>query len=734
MHKAIPRYLQIATGLLIVSGYAALSSVPEYGARLLLWPLAVLAAESLALRLDARYRAYRQVTNIISALFILSLFYFWSVFRLIDTVLLVVVYVQTYKMWHQKTPRDYAQIFLMAFFMVLGACSLLPEAGIGPALLLFGLTALPALVLLEMYGALVGLATHETRKNLELGVDVRRVWPDRLRGQRLGRIGWTMGLTALALTIAVFVLLPRIEAGALGRSNVITAATGTPSEVSLGGAATDIAKDETIVLRAEFPDLPEGAYPDELYWRIHPLNYFTSDTWTAISVSHNFDDQRARVRFGADGGTLFAASAGFDDRVLVRQHLFLEDPGAEGVPILATVRQVADASTALAWNRDSDFSVVRIGGRHASFYCTAWSDTRQPTPEVLRNCPETYRAVMGKRDYFLLTNAEVEPRTRTLAQDLTRNAPTAYDKALAVQQYLEGPGFLYSLSVPALPGRYAVDAFIHDARVGHCELYASAMALMLRSIGIPSRVVQGYRGGEWSDADRAYLVRRSMAHLWVEVYFVDQGWVRFDPSPLGELESTGNAMFRAAMRQVHRARMLWFRNVVGYQGITTWSRLQNTAMGWLGMPGALQDRPRAEVATGAVEGARQGAPVTVFVTLGGLLAVAGGLTWRRWRRQRRLGIGARLSADQARAAHAYRVFLGHARRAGLEPSGKTAGEVLAQVHAWHWPAAEEVAAFLNDYEAVRFGLRPLSAADSAALIRRAKALVPSRRTRKTLSH
>jgi transglutaminase-like putative cysteine protease len=75
-----------------------------------------------------------------------------------------------------------------------------------------------------------------------------------------------------------------------------------------------------------------------------------------------------------------------------------------------------------------------------------------------------------------------------------------------------------------------MNAFFTEVRRGHCELFASAMALAVRSLGIPARVVTGYLGGEWDPQNHSYLVREGMAHLWVEVLFPQYGWVPFDPS------------------------------------------------------------------------------------------------------------------------------------------------------------------------------------------------------------
>ena len=71
-------------------------------------------------------------------------------------------------------------------------------------------------------------------------------------------------------------------------------------------------------------------------------------------------------------------------------------------------------------------------------------------------------------------------------------------------------------------------------RSGNCEYFAAAMAVMLRSIGVPARVAAGFQQGEWNPYGRYFMVRLSDAHAWVEVYLDGRGWVAFDPSPRAE--------------------------------------------------------------------------------------------------------------------------------------------------------------------------------------------------------
>jgi protein-glutamine gamma-glutamyltransferase len=124
-------------------------------------------------------------------------------------------------------------------------------------------------------------------------------------------------------------------------------------------------------------------------------------------------------------------------------------------------------------------------------------------------------------------------RTWRLAKRLMRDAATPYDYLVAVNRHLQ-EGFVYD-EAPAdtVPGRTTLDAFLFDTKRGYCQHFSGAMALLLRMGGVPTRVVTGFSPGGYSKSKRAWIVRDTDAHSWVEAWFDDWGWVTFDPTPAG---------------------------------------------------------------------------------------------------------------------------------------------------------------------------------------------------------
>ena len=124
-------------------------------------------------------------------------------------------------------------------------------------------------------------------------------------------------------------------------------------------------------------------------------------------------------------------------------------------------------------------------------------------------------------------------RTWRLARQLRRDAETPYDYVLAANRFLQD-GFTYEEDPAVVPrGRATLDGFMFDTRSGYCQHFSGAMALLLRMGGIPTRVVTGFSPGGYSKSKRAWVVRDTDAHSWIEAWFDEWGWVTFDPTPAG---------------------------------------------------------------------------------------------------------------------------------------------------------------------------------------------------------
>ena len=150
--------------------------------------------------------------------------------------------------------------------------------------------------------------------------------------------------------------------------------------------------------------------------------------------------------------------------------------------------------------------------------------------EDLRRAGTDYDAAVT--DHYLQLPGDLPERVKELAGRLTRTADTPLDKARAIETYLRGESFTYSQDIEAPPtGSDGVDHFLFETRTGYSDYFASSMAVMLRSVGVPARLAAGYAPGEFDEASGLNAVRDSDSHAWVQVYFPEFGWIDFEPTP-----------------------------------------------------------------------------------------------------------------------------------------------------------------------------------------------------------
>jgi hypothetical protein len=165
----------------------------------------------------------------------------------------------------------------------------------------------------------------------------------------------------------------------------------------------------------------------------------------------------------------------------------------------------------------------------AGFRYQVTSAVSTATEEELRRAGAAYPSWVTDR--YLHLPPSLPARVRDLAHHLTRDAPTPYDKAMAVQEYLRAT-YTYTWNVEAPPfGADGVDYFLFVSRKGYSEYFASAMAVLLRAVGIPARVVAGYAPGTLDVEKKVYVVRDRDSHAWTQVYFPGYGWIDFEPTP-----------------------------------------------------------------------------------------------------------------------------------------------------------------------------------------------------------
>jgi hypothetical protein len=710
---------------LVVLSYLALTSVGSFGMEIVLVAILVLTLMPMMEALDRRTTRYRQATSLITVAFALVVLPQMVMrFGVLVALTILCLYIQAHFLLHDKSVRDYQYLFLMAFFLVVSACAQNPEPSLGLILPFFMLAIVWSFGMLQIRkdvtdrpGVAIGvLLAKSTKDRLVPTEGLSALEQPRLIGGNLASYLVLIAACCFLLSLAIFALTPRMEVGMLGGSDIQFAPPSATDSVNLSRGGR-IGTSASPVMRVRFPEEPGGKYNGDLFWRITTLSRYSDFEWSRSRVNEqDFADRQSRAR-------RIESEADEEDveknsRVVV-QEIYLDDPPPFGIPCLPFLRlaEVTDASnTELESDRAGDLTLIARRQRSLALSYRAHSEVAEPALERLRQYPEHfaslrgqrgfpffYERVMGIRAYNTYTQENLSERTRQLAREITDPYDNPYDKAQAIMRWLSVSGFEYSLTVPSSGGSEPVEMFLHETRSGHCELYASAMALLLRTIGIPTRVVSGYRGGEWSDRDQSYIIRQNMAHMWVEVYFIDYGWVTFDPTPEIELPETEiGSLARFISRNILNLKMMWFRDVVGYSGGIRLANLRNFTLGlvWFDFDtvrSALINRP---ILAGAVPKVVFWGTVAVAILVGFFLMAV--------RRPMRVVSHVHFTPDQARATRLFGRMKRRLKKLDIDCTGKSAGEIYASLDGGLVEHAGPIGHVIQAYRDARFGGRPLN--------------------------
>ncbi len=269
--------------------------------------------------------------------------------------------------------------------------------------------------------------------------------------------------------------------------------------------------------------------------------------------------------------------------------------------------------------------------------------------------------------------------------------------ARALEDVFHRPPFRYELDL-APRGPNAVEEFLTSRRAGHCQTYASAMALLLREVGIPSRFVTGFLGGEIGAFGRYVLVRGNNVHAWVEAWCgPSRGWVTFDPTPSAGQPKLERVPLTSRLRQVTDGIEFFYDRFVLSFGQSDQAEMLRRMREALGGVGAVLRQALGAVtgALGRLPGPRGWAGAALLAAALALLALA----------LRRLLSRARFATrglPPASAAYRRLQKALHRRGAPLTPSSAPA-ETLAAASNFGPAAAAPAAAIVQAYVRESFG-------------------------------
>ncbi len=502
----------------------------------------------------------------------------------------------------------------------------------------------------------------------------------------LFRVSLVAAAGTFALAGMMFFIIPRVGQATLPfRAELGRRISGFTDHVELG-AYGEIETDTTVVMRVRFPDdLKDPERLPNLRWRGLAFDSFDGRVWTA-GPRH-----RLLLRREASGEFVVASPRGTGP--IVRQEIFLDPIGTDAIFVAPRPLRVELRGGALGID---DMGSVTAPTPSARLQYIVDSELEMTPPRGLREGGRPGAAPVAAPARYLQL-PPLPDRIPALAREVTGGSRSSYEAALKLNHYLSTQ-FKYTLVIKQQSQLDPLEEFLFVRRSGNCEYFAASLAVMLRSLGIPARVVGGFQRGEWNPYGRYFMVRLKDAHSWVEASFDGAGWVTFDPSPRAELESAQLGPNPFAL-YLDALRMRWYRYVVNWSlrdQIGVAASAQREVLHWSAWlkesRESLRSVPRAVVAVSAV-------------AVLALLAVL----WRAGPNAARQALGAGSPRFYVQALRALR------RRGFRRGAAETAREFRQRVEAEAPVFAEPLQRLTAVYEGCRFGGRALSAEEGAVV-------------------
>ncbi|HBB89850.1 MAG TPA: hypothetical protein DC047_19775 [Blastocatellia bacterium] len=467
----------------------------------------------------------------------------------------LIVLLAAIKLLQQKKDRDWVFLYLISFFEILLAAGLSFSPVFLVSLSVYMLCGLTTIVAFEIYKTKRSMAETETRLLVapDSGIfkHARRYSKRSVEARRLPLVAVFLFLLIFILALPLFLLVPRSGAAMLNRSgSSLTNFIGFSENVTLG-AIGSLKRDNAVVMRVR---LDEPVNARELRWRGVALDEFTGRAW------RKSPEARHPVELKNERGFYQLGTTESLHR-LTTQTIFLE--AIESPVLFAAPRPVAIQGEFSLVRMDGEGSVQAQRREFDRLVYKALSDMTTPDVALLRSDVAPYPIAFQR---YLQLPAAIDPRINARANAMVANAhaQNRYDEARAIESQLQSD-YGYSLDMKA-GGSDPLADFLFNVKVGHCEYFSTAMAVMLRTRGIATRVVNGFLPGEYNEAAGAYTVRQSDAHSWVEVYFPEtNSWVTFDPTPAaGRSEPVRSGVFGQFEKYSEAFELMWFQYVVGY--------------------------------------------------------------------------------------------------------------------------------------------------------------------------
>jgi transglutaminase-like putative cysteine protease len=676
---SVERFFQFSLLGLVTCGYLAVA-----GSGYLDTATIVLTATGLALRalliceivqLEITDRATTLATLSYTGFYLLDYFVLSRDF--LQATIHLVFFLAILKILTAKSTRDHLYTAVIAFLELLAA-----------AILSINFSFFVFLAFYLLF-AIAALTSGEIRRSMFRAQITARAGPKRFH-PRLAALSGMITIGILGLTAGMFFILPRTAGAAFSR--LIShrfRLVGFSNQVTLGEMGEIKTISRPVMHIRVWGDFPRG-----LKWRGGTLIDFDGKRWSNASAPReNIPVSRGEARLVPNGEWPPGPGVNYDVdfEELETDALFFA-----GTPVSVTLR-----SPRLIRREGGTYQLGHSPGQ--SFHYSAYS--------ILETSPETAPPLasppvlpLASRERYLQL-PPLDSRIAVLARATVADAPTDLVRARAIERRLRTE-YGYTLESPNREAPDPLAYFLFNRKKGHCEYFASAMTVMLRSIGIPARIASGFQSGVYNSMTELWLVRASDAHTWVEAWIPGHGWTTFDPTPPDPNPPQFALMTKLAL-YLDAAETFWRQWVVGYDASQQGSLADQMEQGarrmgtrWFDTLALLQEGWSTRIDLIWKLSIRWGLLV--------LLAVFLALFAPRWakllRMRRRVRAVRRGQASVGDATLLYERMLAIVKRHGYQkPAWFTPAEFAASLPGG--ALASTVAEFTAAYNALRFGGR-----------------------------
>jgi transglutaminase-like putative cysteine protease len=609
---------------------------------------------------------------------------FYLAYSLLDGMVHLLLFLILLRLFARRGLRDLRDAGLLSFFMLVAAASISFNPSFLFVFIAYFLLGTWMLILNHVVTELelAGRPGHAT-------TTARRVF---FRGP-LTQVSLAAAVITFALAAGLFFVIPRVGQAALPlRASIGRMVTGFSDRVDLGSFG-DIESDRSVVMRVYLADesLDPATLPG-LRWRGVAFDHFDGRAWSSAAAPRRY----LQRTIAGDFGLALPRGTG----PMVRQEIYLEPIGSDAVFAAPRAARIELRSPSLVVD-DMDGLTVSSPSARLHYVVDSEIDTAGRPLGIGRRASPALSAVDRARFVQL---PSLPPEIERLAREVTAGSADAAAAAGRLSAHLSAH-YRYTLALKRQTQTTLapLEEFLFVRRSGNCEYFAAAMAVMLRSIGVPARVVAGFQQGEWNPYGRYFMVRLSDAHAWVEVHLDGRGWVAFDPSP--RAEATADEMPGRVSLYLDAARMRWYRYVVN------WSLRDQVQLA------ASVHRQAADARVALAWPSDWRVSPGVLTSAG--LAVMVALLWGL----RRYGHLVPRGGPAARVPAFYERALRLLARRGLTPgAAETARQFAARVEEHAPDRAAAFGRLTGYYERARFGDAPLSEAERQDVTRALAAL------------